>query len=94
MKNVWLVLTRIDKNTVEPRWNVTLVMDNATIDGNGGPTINVVSGDSLTVRLPEGTNNRMNSLGDRADCMSRASPDRWATRWVSLGGSANLAGPV
>lgn len=49
--------------------DVTLVMDNATIDGNGGPAINVVSGDSLTVRLPEGTNNRMNSSGSRAGCM-------------------------
>ena len=37
--------------------DVTLVMDNVVIDGNGGPAIEALSGNRLTIMVPEGTNN-------------------------------------
>ena len=48
--------------------DVRLVLDNATIDGNGGPAIRAKSGDSLTISLPEGSFNRVMSSGMGQDC--------------------------
>ena len=43
---------------------VTLVLDNVVIDGNGGPAINAVSGDKLTIVAADGTENRLISSMD------------------------------
>ncbi len=55
--------------------DVTLVMDNAVIDGNGGPAIWARSGSSVTISMPEGTNNRVMSSGGADGCMATIQGD-------------------
>lgn len=55
--------------------DVTLVMDNAVIDGNGGPAIRARSGNSVTISMPEGTNNRVMSAGGADGCMATIQGD-------------------
>ena len=55
--------------------DVTLVMDNAVIDGNGGPAIRARSGSSVTVSMPEGTNSRVMSAGGAEGCVATIQGD-------------------
>ncbi len=55
--------------------DVTLVLENAVIDGNGGPAIRARSGNSLMISMPEGTNNRVMSSGRADGCMATIQGD-------------------
>jgi hypothetical protein len=55
--------------------DVTLVLDNATIDGNGGPAIRAKSGSSLTISMPEGSSNRVMSSGTGQNCRATIQGD-------------------
>lgn len=72
------VLTGNLRGTVEVNpgvGDVTLVLDNATIDGNGGPAIRAKSGNSLTISMPEGSSNRVMSSGTGQNCRATIQGD-------------------